>query len=586
MRPALKWRMREFDSATLSQLVDIGMNELNARLIANRVNDPKVALAMISPSLSNLASPYLMKDMDKAVLRIVRALRNREVIGLETDHDCDGQTSHAILYLGLTEIFGHPKDRVRSYIGHRMEEGYGLSDALVDRIITDEPNPSLVITADNGSTDESRIERLKFHDIDTIVTDHHAIPPEGIPKSAIAVLNPTRSDCDFPDPYIAGCMVSWLLLAAVRRYHIDHGIALKNEIGLVDLLDFVAIGTVADCVSMSKSIINRVVTHFGLNLIRQRKRPCWRIFDEGVIDSSFLGFTIGPLLNADGRLSDALGSVSFLLEQNHQALCQMYAQLKEQNQVRKQIQKRITDQAYVLAQECYHRGCKTICVYLEDGHAGVHGISASRIKDIFGLPTIIFSPKQGDEAIITGSARSIDGLDLKAVLDCIYASDPTMFVKYGGHSGAAGLTIPKCRFADFVVAFEKAVADKFQLAPELIGPYIDVDMELTAQDLSLENYDNIAQLEPFGRQFEMPVFYSAAYIERIKFVGKGQAHAQIWLEMDGQSFKGIWFFANEIEIAGKLVSGDKVNVCYALQKETFRGEASLGLNIKHIEYVC
>lgn len=138
-------------------------------------------------------------------------MQNNEVIGLETDHDCDGQTSHAIFHEALTKVFGYPKDNIRSYIGHRMKEGYGLSESLMNRILTDSIRPSLIITADNGSTDEPRIAVLKQNGIDTIVTDHHGIPPEGAPKSAVAVLNPTQDGCNYPDKAIAGCMVAWLL---------------------------------------------------------------------------------------------------------------------------------------------------------------------------------------------------------------------------------------------------------------------------------------------------------------------------------------------------------------------------------------
>jgi single-stranded-DNA-specific exonuclease len=218
-------RQKQTNQDILNKLIDQGYSDFLAKIISARISDVDNLELVLNGSIKNLSSPFLLKDIQKAVDRLYLAIQNKEIIGLETDHDCDGQTSHAILYEALTKIFGYPKEKIRSYIGHRMQEGYGLSEPLMNRIITDDIKPSLIITADNGSTDEPRIAILKQHKIDTIITDHHGIPPDGVPKSAVAVLNPVQQGCNYPDKAIAGCMVAWLFMAALRRHFIQNNMA-------------------------------------------------------------------------------------------------------------------------------------------------------------------------------------------------------------------------------------------------------------------------------------------------------------------------------------------------------------------------
>ena len=585
-RPSVRIIEREFHQAVYDYLLEQGVSPFIAKIVARRIKEPKHALQAVQLKLKQLTPPQLMLGMDKAAKRLISALHNQEVIGLETDHDCDGQTSHAILYEGLVHLFNHPKEKIRSYIGHRMKEGYGLSEALAKRILSDTIKPTLIITADNGSTDEDRIALLKSNGIDTIVTDHHAIPPQGVPKSAYAVLNPTQSSCQFNDPYIAGCMVAWLLVAEVRRQLLQQGKLVKSEYQLTDLLDFVAVGTVADCVSMSKSLNNRIVAHYGMQKITEAKRQCWQSFSEyfhQVVNSEFLGFVIGPLLNSDGRMADALSSVSFLLSQNAQETYQWVEFLQQQNQNRKAIQKEMTHKAMLKAHKQYNKGQTSICVYLPDGHAGVHGISASRIKDAFGLPTILFSPKLQEDEVITGSARSIDGLNLKTVLDQVAANSSTI-VKYGGHSGAAGLSIYKEKFTEFCVTFEYYVAQALQADPSVVtGPVLYTEGRLSESDLNLSAVEKLSLLEPYGREFEAPIFYNQAKICALRFVGKTQEHLQLQVNIYAKTIKAIWFFACEHKIAQCLKIGDDVNIAYRLSKESYQGRNYLSMKVEYVE---
>lgn len=576
-------RQKQTNHDILSTLLSKGYDLFLARIISSRVSNFENIDLILKGSIKDLSSPFLFKDIDKAVDRLFQALQNNEVIGLETDHDCDGQTSHAILYEALTKIFNYPKDKIRSYIGHRMLEGYGLSESLMNRILTDSTRPSLIITADNGSTDEPRIAVLKQNGIDTIVTDHHGIPPEGTPKSAIAVLNPTQHDCNYPDKAIAGCMVAWLFMTALRRKYLQNGKSLSKSYGLSNLLDFIAIGTIADCVSMANSHNNRIVTKLGIEQLKNNDRLCWDFLDKEKLSSEYISFSIAPLLNSDGRVSDALGSVSFLLENDELKIEETFENLTKQNNQRKEIQKKLTYEAITKAHQLDNDN-NSLCILLDDGHSGIHGITASRVKEMFGKPVIIFSETQNDPNLISGSARSVDSINIKTILDTIALKSPTLMIKYGGHKGAAGLTINKSDFNTFYDLFESEIINFVKNNNISLEPILEYDFELDENDFRLQTLEKIESLEPFGREFEKPLFYNSFIIENLRLVGKDKNHAQLVLRYKNiSSIKAIWFNALENKIIEQIAIGDTIKACYELQKEEFLGQTNLSLNIKLIE---
>ncbi len=569
---------RKVDEKVQDTLIAIGMHPLLARIIAARPipEHPKGAHGIVEGKLADLSSPFLLKDMDIAVERLIQAIQRQEIIAIETDHDCDGQTSHAVIMHTLVDILGHPEDKILSFIGHRLQEGYGLSDALCERIL--KAKPQLVITADNGSSDEPRIAKLKAIGVDVIVTDHHSIPEEGIPKSAYAVLNPTREDCAFPDPYIAGCMVAWLFMAATRRTMIERALLAKTVASMVNLLDFVAVGTVADCVSLARSINNRVVVQYGLMRINEFKRPCWQAIrpllknNTGLVSAEDLGFLIGPLLNSDGRLSDALGSVNFLLTENLQEALPLAQSLFNQNEERKRIQKELTQEAERIAKKQVLAGRVSLVIDLNEGHAGVHGISASRIKDLFGRPTVIFSEKQGEPEILTGSCRSIDSIHIRNVLQVVHETHPNLILKFGGHKGAAGLTIRQEDLPQFQEAFERAVAD--QLATQRVGPIILSDgMWTDAFDANL--IKTLYSLAPFGREFDEPIFELQGVAQSVRYFGQNLNHLEIMFsplipmqtEIQQKNLKAIWFFACEGGDS-PIQEGDRLHIAFTFAKQS------------------
>lgn len=577
---------RPVNQEALNQLLAKGVSPFLARIIAARPlpEHEKGALGVTEGRLADLTSPFLLKDMDKAVARLRQALLNQEIIALETDHDCDGQTSHAVLVTCLKEIFKHPEAKLQSYIGHRLQEGYGLSDALCARILNNSPRPSLMITADNGSSDEARIAQLKNAGIDVIVTDHHAIPEEGIPQSADAVLNPTRADCDFPDPYIAGCMVAWLLMAATRRTMIKAGELPKDAPSVIDVLDYVAVGTVADCVSLARSINNRVVVQYGLQKINEFKRPCWQalqpLLKNDKVSAEDLGFVIGPLLNSDGRLADALGSVNFLLAKDFNE-AGPYAQLLwQQNEERKRIQKELVQDALKIAENQVLQGRSSLVIHLEAGHAGVHGIAASRIKDTYGRPTVILSPKLNEPELLTGSCRSIDDVHIRDVLQSIHCLHPELLIKFGGHKAAAGLTILLKDLALFSQAFEEAVSNN--LGGKQIGPYLLSDGLLT-ETIDLNLVQLLKTLAPFGREFDEPLFESTAYVRHIRRFGQNLNHLELKLALPNQDKEhpAIWFGGGDSD-KFNLNEGDQIFVVYSLGAQTYQQQTKISLNLKHV----
>lgn len=581
-RPVIK--TKPYSQDLEQQGLAAGLHPIIARVIASRSISSDVPLDhALFPKLKHLFSPFNMADMEKAASRVARAIIEGECIGFETDHDCDGQTSHAVLYHNLVHHFKHPKEKIRSYIGNRLTEGYGLSESVMMRILADAPRAQLIITADNGSSDEARIKLLFDAGIDVIVTDHHEIPQEGLPISAYACLNPTRSDCRYGDPYIAGCMVAWLLMTATRQKLIALGYLSANTPTLLDSLDFVAVGTIADCVSIARSINNRAVVSYGIKIIESGTRPCWRAIKTtltGPLCSEDLGFKIGPLLNSDGRLATAFGSVSFLLsETDEEAMAWLFA-LQDSNQERKSIQQDIVLRGLKEAKCQLDQGRSSLCIYLEDSHPGVHGIAASRLKDIFGRPTAFIAPKVSTEGLVTGSVRGIEGFHVREALQYVSNQYPDLLIAFGGHKGAGGLTLKRENVGLFSKTFEEAA--QLQLQNMRLEPVIWTEGILDKTHFNLGLVDILSQLEPFGREFEAPIFECAAILRELRFIGDG-THARVLLETEGMRLKGVWFKLRQTNQSVVSVNvGDTVKVAFSLKANTFRNERTLDIHVVHM----
>ena len=582
--PKPQVKERPLNPKIQQEALKLGLDALVSSILARRPIDVLVPLEVwLSPKLKTLSHPLCMQDMDKAAERVADAIIGREYIALETDHDCDGQTSHAVLYWNLVHHFKHPVTHLQSYIGHRLTEGYGLSAAVAKRILSAKPRPSLVITADNGSSDEPRIALLKMAKIDVIVTDHHEIPVAGVPESAYACLNPTRPDCGYPDRCIAGCMVAWLLMSAVRQRLIARGYLPEDAPALRDTLDFVAVGTIADCVSMAKSHNNRAIVQAGMQQVWAGTRPCWRVLRPLLKEkpsSEDLGFRIGPLLNSDGRLDTAFQSVSFLLAETDEEAKGWLETLQSQNATRKAIQKSLVEKGMERAVSLTQVGKWSLCVYLEEGHSGVHGIAASRLKDAFGRPTVFLAPKVGSPDHLTGSVRGTAGFHVRQALQAVQDAHPGLLTAFGGHQGAGGLTLLKEHLPLFTEAFETAV--RTQLAEEDIGPVIWTDGQLHPEMIQLDLLARLKDLEPFGREFDAPVFEISATFEQIQPVGDG-THLRLLLSSGGRQFKGVWFNCRpKTCMPLPVVEGARYSVIFSLTEHVWREQRGVELLVYHV----
>lgn len=583
--PIPKIKTRLIDQKIRNAALSSGLHPTIANILAGRPVPIEHISNIVSPKISLLEHPETMQDMTKAAKRLAKAVINKECIGIETDHDCDGQTSHAVIYYNLIQHFKHPKHLIKSYIGNRLTEGYGLSDSVANRILQDTPRVSLLITADNGSSDEPRIFKLKANNIDVVITDHHQIPLTDLPNSAYAWINPTRSDCNY-DPYIAGCMVAWLLMVTTRIELIKLGYLTVSTPKLYDTLDYVAVGTVADCVSFAKSHSNRAVVKFGLQLINARHKYCWQALNDilpNLITAEDLGFKIGPLLNSDGRLATAFGSVSFLLSENITQANKWLEHLRTQNVERRNIQKTITLDGLKQATKQVEANKSTICIFLPEGHVGVHGISASKIKDHFGRPTAFFAPKFGDQQLITGSLRGIENFHIRDALQYVATRDPQLLIAFGGHKGAGGVTLQANNYNKFVNYFEQAA--KVQLGATKLEPIIWTDGILDSSLINLDFFNHLKILEPFGREFESPIFHSIVKIEYIKFIGDG-THARLALNINNIVFKAVWFnIRYNAQDPCKFSQNDEVICAFSLLENNFNNQKSCELQVIGMRYV-
>jgi single-stranded-DNA-specific exonuclease len=535
--------------------------------------------SLVAPKLSAIADPSAIPSIDRAVERIVRAICSGERIALACDHDMDGTASSAVLWAALVDHFAVPTERLCVITSHRLTEGYGISEPVVARI--EDFGATLVISADKGSSDEDRIAVLTAKGIDVVVTDHHVIPHSGPPASAYAVVNPSRLDADY-DRNVCGAGVAFLVMAKVRTALLEAGVFAQLP-PLTPLLDYVAVATIADCVSLSPSasFTNRAFIRRGLDLVRSGARPCWAVFaaeQGGEIDAETIAFRMVPAIAAAGRLDWAETGFRFLVAKTETEAAAHWAELKRENAERKAIELRLRQQAFPQAALVED---PAIVLYLEDGHSGVHGITASRVVEAFGKPCAIFAPKgQGarataasvPEGLASGSFRSVPGVDVQRALQHVAATHPDLLIAHGGHQAAAGASIRVADIDRFRQAFAAAVTA--QIAGAFVPqPTIFTDGEL---DPSAHTCDSLTALDavgPFGRGFEQPVYSGTFRVAAADPLTDGR-HGRLRLQRDNLLLPAIWF---DIESAlDRFPSvGDRLNLAYKLTRNRYRDQVTL-----------
>jgi single-stranded-DNA-specific exonuclease len=470
-----------------------------------------------------------------------------------------------ILYNALHQVFEVPESDIVQLTGHRTEDGYGLTDSIADKII--EYKPDLVITADAGVSDDQRIKKLADAEIDVIITDHHLVPKTGAPVSAVAVVNPQQESCTY-DPEIAGCGVAWLLMTALAQ---DRGCSIAQKRILHEMLDYVALGTVADMASLG-SVINRYFVRQGLAFMNQRARPCWRqSLNDKPAGVGQLGFQIGPRVNASSRMTGRADlAIDFLLSADMDQVCSAYDELETHNKKRQAIEAEMLIEARkrVSGKE------PAIVFYSESNHAGIQGIVASKLSEMFGKPAIMFADVA--DGMVSGSGRAGQFLHLQAALETLDENMPGLLVSFGGHKAAAGLKIHKKNIQRFTNGFYQIVQE--QLKGQDTTPYKETDGSLTGF-INLDTCYQIEKLQPFGIGFPTPTFCDQMEARYVRVIGKTQTHLSMMLDR----YKAVFFNALETpESPWPFKDGQTVGVLYTVNVNEWQGQRNLQLIVRDV----
>ncbi len=497
---------------------DLGISPLAAKILQNRgILDPDEARRFLNPALSDLPDPFAMKGMEKAVQRIVGALRNREKITLFGDYDVDGTTATAVLLLFLRAAGA----RVDFLLPHRLKEGYGLNLEAMKRIQAS--GTKLVITADCGVSNREEIGWARDHGLDVIVTDHHEVPKDLPP--ALAILNPKQEDCPYPFKGLAGVGVAFNLVIGLRSVLRKEGFFPGNNgPNLKEYLDLVALGTVSDVVPLVGP--NRVLVKFGLGELTQSRRPGIAALKEvsgmeaGPVDTTGINFRLAPRINAAGRLDDAREVVELLTTDDPGQARRLAAHLNELNASRQRIEERILAEAKAMVSSPGPGDARRSIVLASlEWHPGVIGIVASRLTEEFHCPTILIALKEDRGK---GSGRSIDAFPLYEGLKACQG----WMEAFGGHAQAAGLVIRAECIPDFARAFDEVVAAR--LKPEDFRPHLTLDDVTNLDQIHGSFLGELDLLAPFGVGNPEPVLaLENLSILSSRTVGKGHLRLRI-----------------------------------------------------------
>ena len=533
-------------------------------LIQRNIRTYKDAIKFFRPKLENLYDPFLMKDMDKAVVRLKRAVESFEKILVYGDYDTDGTTAVALMYSFLREFH----DNIDFYIPDRYTEGYGISYKGIDYAEANEV--SLVIALDCGIKAVDKIEYAKKKNIDFIICDHHT-PGEKLPD-AVAVLDPKRKDCNYPFKELTGCGIGFKLAQAfVEKYEIDNDLIFKH-------LDLVALSIAADIVPIVDE--NRILASFGLKQIMQTSKPGLKalleiagLSKQTEITISDLVFRISPRINAAGRLEHAKSSAMLLITNDFEYAEEISKKLNQLNTDRQNLDRQILEEAleqFKNNPELLEK--KSTVLYNEEWHKGVIGIVASKVIEHFYKPTIILTKSEGK---ITGSGRSVDGFDLyEAISSCGH-----LLVNYGGHKYAAGLTLEEENLQKFIECFENAV--KGNIRPEQEKPKLLVSDTLAFSQITPRLVEILSYFAPFGPENMKPVFFTSNVRDtgNSTLVGKDKKH--IHLEMVDPTGFIVEGWAFNLAEYYPLIKEQPFDICYTINKLN-NGKKGFYLNIKDL----
>ncbi|OIR02969.1 single-stranded-DNA-specific exonuclease RecJ [mine drainage metagenome] len=555
-----RWNILPVDELKATALLEaLKINKTLCKILVQRgLDDFEKSKHFFRPQLTDLHSPWLMKDMQKAVDRILLAKSNKEKILVYGDYDVDGTTSVASMFQFLQKIY----PAVDYYIPHRYREGYGISKTGID--FAKENNFSLIISLDCGIKSVELIAYAKTLGIDFIVCDHH-LPDHELPE-AVAILNPKQKDCNYPFKELCGCGVGFKLMQALSEE------LNLNENRYLNYLDLVATAIAADIVPITGE--NRILAFYGLKKVNENPCPGIKalmqlasIQKEMLLNN--LVFIIAPRVNAAGRMDDAKKAVQLFIEQDAKKAMEFAEMLHSDNTDRKEADSNITEEALAIieADENLIKR-KTTVVYKEHWHKGVVGIVASRLIDTYYRPTIVLT-RSGDFA--GGSARSVAGFNL---YEAVHACREHL-IGYGGHFAAAGMTLAIENVEAFSMAFENAVAST--ITPDLLIPEIIIDTEISFSELTPAFYNILAQMEPFGPENMRPVFIAKKIMDTGFSKIVKEQHIRFSVRQNKISFTGIGF--NMADKFHLLQIQKPLDIVFTLDMNEWNGEKNLQLKV-------
>ena len=543
---------------------ELQVDALIATLLVQRgVETYDQAKAFFRPSLTDLHDPFLMKDMDKAVVRIEEAILKGENILVFGDYDVDGTTAVSLVSSYLKSYYPN----VATYIPDRYDEGYGISYKGID--FAEDNEFTLIIALDCGIKSIDHIAYANAKNIDFIICDHHR-PGDELPN-AVAILDPKRNDCSYPYDELCGCGIGFKLIQALAS---KRGQTLED---LIHYLDLVATAIAADIVPITGE--NRILAKYGLEVINSNPRPGIKALIQNVNKKSLtitdVVFIIAPRINAAGRIKHGNEAVALLTEYDLEQAEQFASEIEQHNSDRKGLDKQITVEALAQIEDNNEKENFTTVIYQENWHKGVIGIVASRLTETYYRPTIVFT-KSGDK--LAASARSVKDFDVyNAIEACSMHLE-----QFGGHKYAAGMTLKEENYEAFKAAFEKEVRNT--ISPELLIPEIEIDAEINLSDISPKLIRVLNQFEPFGPENMTPVFMTKNIKDTgyPKLLGKEEEHLKLYVKQtNSEGFGAIAFFmGNKLNQISNQKPFDAV---YCIDENEFKGTVTVQLRIKDLK---
>lgn len=559
----------------INNLKNKDITKLEALILANRdIVDPSVVDMFINPTLDKLHDPFMLKDMDKAIDLIIETIQNNGEIRIFGDYDQDGIASVMTLLDGLLFYY----DNISYDIPHRVEDGYGISDNMSEKAIADKV--SLVITCDNGITGFDQVKKLKENNIKVIVTDHHQIEKEDndgwvnqILPDADCVINPNRLDSCYPFKDLCGAGVAFKLMQALYM-------KLDGDFEyLFSLLEYVAMGTVCDIVSLTDE--NRIFVIEGLKRLNSTEKYAIKALLEEAgwkkeINEYTLGFIIGPLMNATGRLSTAKLAIELLMEEDIDKIHESARKLVELNNKRKSLTEEGISKCVKIAEDNSYDNNDVIVIYEPSIDESICGIVAGRIKEKYYRPTIIFTNSSKD-GILKGSGRSIETYNMH---DAIVPFDDKL-ESFGGHPMACGLSIK----IDILDEFRDFLNDSSNLSKKDLEEVINIDTQIKLSNLSLEFAESLERLSPFGKDNPKPIFANKGVdIADVEMIGKDKRTMRMKLFQNGNYYNAIKFNALDdyeylsLKFDGNI-KGNKIDIVYYPDVNEFRGNRTLQIKL-------